>query len=52
MASGPLILDVTYWYRWGNDVTLYTVGDGKAIDEVNGDIGEQMIMLSAIVHMQ
>lgn len=49
----PVVLDVSYWYRWGNDVILYTTydsGNGK-IREVKGDINRQMLMVSLIVHL-
>jgi long-subunit fatty acid transport protein len=53
LASGPLILDLTYWYRWGNDVTLYTTYNSNTgrIKENRGDIIRQMVMLSAIIHL-
>ncbi|HUT52560.1 MAG TPA: outer membrane protein transport protein [bacterium] len=54
LARGPLILDLTYWYRWGNDVTLYSSYDPKThkVKETRGDITRQMLMLSAVVHME
>ena len=48
------MLDLSYWYRFGNDVTLYT-GYNKLtgeVNEVNGDVHRQMVMLSAVIHLK
>ncbi len=54
LAYKQLIVDMAYWYRWGNDVLLYTTYDPitMQIHENRGDVAEQMIMLSAIIHLQ
>lgn len=48
------ILDFAYWYRWGNDVTLYTNYDRATGDyeKVKGDVGQQMFMVSIVMHVQ
>jgi long-subunit fatty acid transport protein len=48
----PVVIDLAYWYRWGDDVVLYTEYDAGSGDynEVKGDITEQMLMLSVVTH--
>jgi len=49
-----LVFDLAYWYKWGNDVTLYTNYNKNtgAVEEVEGDVVQRMVMLSLIVHVQ
>lgn len=49
----PLVIDLTYWYRWGEDVVLYTRynPDTGEVREKRGDVTRQMLMLSAIIHL-
>jgi long-subunit fatty acid transport protein len=53
----PLVLDVAYWYRWGNDVVISTIPPNNTLKtdrvrEQRGDIHRQMVMLSAVLHLQ
>jgi len=54
-----LVLDLSYWYRWGDDVTISTNVTRNTttkkiieVEKVEGDIHRQMIMFSAILHFQ
>jgi long-subunit fatty acid transport protein len=50
----PVVVDLSYWYRFGNDVTLYT-GYNKLtgeINEVEGDVHRQMVMLSMVLYLK
>jgi long-subunit fatty acid transport protein len=54
-----MVLDLSYWYRWGDAVTISTnvsrnatTGKIMKVEKVEGDIYRQMIMLSAILHFQ
>ncbi len=52
MVYENIVFDLAYWYKWGNDVTLYTNYNEKtgAVEEVEGDVIQRMVMLSLIIH--
>jgi long-subunit fatty acid transport protein len=54
VVRSEVALDLTYWYRWGNNVTLYSIydPDTETIRETKGDIQRQMLMLSAVIFLQ
>ncbi|MFO8056710.1 MAG: hypothetical protein R6V10_05380, partial [bacterium] len=54
MVYENLVFDLAYWYKWGNDVTLYTNYNKNtgAVEEVRGDVIQRKVMLSLIVHVQ
>lgn len=53
LVYNRFIVDLTYWYRSGKDVTLATGQSASGVvTEVDGDISQQMIMLSAIFHFK
>jgi len=50
-----MALDLTYYYRFGNDVVLNTSVDGShkiLIDVKRGDVSQQMVMFSAIAYFE
>lgn len=50
-----LVLDLTYFYRWGDNVVISTTvsGDHKELKaEEIGDIDQHMVMLSTIFHFK
>lgn len=50
----PVVIDLSYWYRFGNDVTLYTEYNQLTgeINEIEGDVHRQMVMLSMVFHLK
>ncbi len=54
LAYKWIVLDAAFFYRWGYDVTVATTttGDHKTLlKEEKGNTSQQMVMISAIIHM-
>jgi len=50
-----LIMDLTYYYRWGNNITLAATSDTdhqELLEVKKGDLSQHQIMLSTIIHFE
>lgn len=50
-----LIMDLTYYYRWGNDIILAATSDvehEELLEVKKGDLSQHQVMFSTIIHFQ